>query len=62
LPAPLQPSSEEVLVFLEEESITSGASGLAPDARIEAGLYFFFFFAAFFVAKTLTSLRNQTMS
>jgi hypothetical protein len=49
-------------VFLEEESITSGASGLAPDARIEAGLYFFFFFAAFFVAKTLTSLRNQTMS
>jgi hypothetical protein len=38
--------------------MTSGASGLAPDAESRRDFYFFFFFAAFFVAKTLTSLHN----
>ena len=51
-----------VLLSRDRVDMTSEASGLAPDARIKGGTYFFFFFAAFFVAKTLTPLRNPMIS
>lgn len=46
---------EEAIVVREKR--TPEASGLTPGVEPRRG-YFFFFFAAFFVAKTLTSLRD----
>jgi hypothetical protein len=34
-------------------------SGLTSGVFSQAGVYFFFFFAAFFVAKSLTSLQDR---
>jgi hypothetical protein len=51
----LEIGREEAIVVREKR--TPGVSGLTPGVEPRRG-YFFFFFAAFFVAKTLTSLRD----
>ena len=43
--------------FLEKKA--PEVSGLTSGDFNQAGVYFFFFFAAFFVAKSLTSLRDR---
>jgi hypothetical protein len=51
----LEIAREEAIVVRKKR--TPEVSGLTPGVEPRRG-YFFFFFAAFFVAKTLTSLRD----